>query len=94
VRKSVEIIWVIREEECVAWDTQLIVVLDKTVIDMTKLDSLIVTCNKNWVNSAPEEWRADSFLQDNSPIVVNTGFKQNTVIIIPGNKLYHFRDIH
>jgi hypothetical protein len=39
-----------------------------------------------WVNQAPESWRVDGFLEDNSPIVVTSRFGQNARIAVPGNE--------
>lgn len=38
------------------------------------------------MNRAPEHWKIDGFLEDNSPIVVTSRFGQNARIAAPGNE--------
>jgi len=54
--------------------------------DVKTLDCLIVDGYSAWVNKAPSHWKADSFLQNHSPIVVTSRFGQNTGIAARGNE--------
>jgi hypothetical protein len=47
---------------------------------------LIVDGYETWVRNAPEHWKTDGFLQDNSPVVVTSRFGQNARIAVPGNE--------
>lgn len=53
---------------------------------MKTLDRLIVDGYEEWVNDAPEEWKADGFIVRNSPIVVTSRYGQNAAIVVPGNE--------
>jgi hypothetical protein len=52
------------------------------------LDTLIVDGYDKWVDKAPLEWKADGFLEHNSPIVVTSRFGQNARIAAPENELH------
>lgn len=41
-----------------------------------------------WVDNAPDHWKADGFLEDKSPIVVTSRFGQNARIATPGDEDY------
>jgi hypothetical protein len=41
----------------------------------------------DWVDGAPDLWKVDGFLTENSPIVVTSCFGQNAAIALRGNRL-------
>jgi hypothetical protein len=51
-----------------------------------ELDSLIVEGYEGWVRKAPDQWKADGFLERRSPILVTSRFGQNARIAIRGNE--------
>lgn len=54
--------------------------------ELKRLDTLIVEGYHDWVDSAPDQWKVDGFLQNKSPIVVTSRFGQNASIATPGNE--------
>jgi hypothetical protein len=52
---------------------------------LSELDDLIVGGYQEWVHAAPDEWKFDGFLIDNSPIVVTSRYGQNAAIALEGN---------
>jgi hypothetical protein len=53
---------------------------------LTQLDNLIVHGFQNWVDAAPDPWKVDRFLTNNSPIVVTSRYGQNAAIALEGNR--------
>ncbi len=47
---------------------------------------MIVEGYREWVEDAPESWKADGFLTKNSPIIVTSRFGQNAAIVLQGNE--------
>lgn len=54
--------------------------------DVKALDANIVTGYQAWVAAAPRHWKADGFLEKNSPIVITSRFGQNAAIAVMGNE--------
>jgi hypothetical protein len=52
---------------------------------LKELDDLIVAGYDDWVDAAPDAWKCDGFLIDNSPIVVTSRYGQNAAIALEGN---------
>ncbi|KAH9022649.1 hypothetical protein EDB85DRAFT_1895171 [Lactarius pseudohatsudake] len=78
------------ESEQPNWD-QITNVFDENTVrlnfeDVKTLDRLIGTGYNAWVDDAPPAWKADGFLQNNSPIVVTSRYGQNTAVVVPGNE--------
>jgi hypothetical protein len=53
---------------------------------LAQLDDLIVAGFHDWVDAAPESWKRDRFLTENSPIVVTSCYGQNAAIALEGNR--------
>ena len=51
------------------------------------LDNLIVNGYQHWVDRAPDHWKVDGFITENSPIVVTSCFGQNAAIALPDNEV-------
>ena len=54
--------------------------------DVPALDEMIVEGYREWVEDAPEPWKADGFLTKNLPIIVTSCFSQNMAIMLLGNE--------
>jgi len=39
-----------------------------------------------WVADAPDHWKTDDFLKENSPIIITSCYSQNARIAIPGKE--------
>jgi hypothetical protein len=50
------------------------------------LDNEITQGYHDWANKAPEDWKADDFLQGNTPIIITSRFGQNAAIAVLGNE--------
>lgn len=51
-----------------------------------RLDHYMVRGYDDWANKAPAEWTADSFLQNNKPIVVTSRYGQDARFAVPGHE--------
>lgn len=54
--------------------------------DLRDFDALLVRGYDDWVENAPEHWKADGFLSGNSPVVVTSRYGQNAEIALPNNQ--------
>lgn len=54
--------------------------------DVKALDTEIVADYQAWVAAAPPHWKADGFLEKNSPIIITSRFGQNAAIAVLGNE--------
>jgi hypothetical protein len=53
--------------------------------DLRNLDNLLVHGFSDWVHNAPQNWKLDGFITQNSPVVVTSRYGQNTAIALEGN---------
>jgi hypothetical protein len=61
-------------------------VIRLNVENVKELSNEIIKGYDNWVKNAPQSWKADGFLERNSPIVITSRFGQNTPIAVLGNE--------
>jgi hypothetical protein len=54
--------------------------------DLKRLDEELVAGFHNWVQAAPDHWKADGFLTKNSPIVITSCFGQNAAFGLEGDE--------
>jgi hypothetical protein len=63
---------------------------DKTIKlnfeDVSALDEEIAKGYSVWVANAPQKWKTDGFLENNSPIVVTSRYGQNAAIAVLGKE--------
>jgi hypothetical protein len=53
---------------------------------LKQLDEELVSGFHDWVKDAPDHWKADGFLTNNSPIVITSCFGQNAPIGLEGEE--------
>jgi hypothetical protein len=54
--------------------------------DLKRLDEELVAEFRSWVQAAPDHWKADGFLTNNSPIVITSCFGQNAAFGLEGDE--------
>lgn len=53
--------------------------------DLKNLDNILIHGFSDWVNNAPENWKLDGFITQNSPVLVTSRYGQNAAIALEGN---------
>ena len=54
--------------------------------DLRNLDNKLVQGFSDWVNNAPQNWKLDGFISQNSPVIVTSRYGQNAAIALEGNR--------
>jgi hypothetical protein len=62
--------------------------------DIKSLDRHIVRGYDDWVDAAPNNWKKDGFLENNSPIIITSRYGQNATIALPDNEDQEAEDWH